>query len=123
MAQHRFPPALLALAVAATPLLAQDFVQIHTAEAFEKHVVGKILQWSTGETMIRVDGTTSGEMQNVGSYEGAWTWRDGFYCRSLIVNGDPGIEKCLSVEIAGDTLRMRYDKGAGRALDLTIIDD
>lgn len=123
MAQHRFPPALLALAFAATPLLAQDFEQIHTAEAFAKHVVGKTLQWSTGESVIRADGTTSGEMQNIGSYEGSWTWRDGYYCRSLIVNGGAGVEKCLSVEIAGDTLRMRYDKGAGRALDLTIIDD
>jgi len=102
---------------------AQEFQRIDTADGFATQVTGKTLRWTTGETIIRADGTTSGTMQNVGSYKGTWTWRDGYYCRSLIVNGDAGEEKCLSVEIAGDTLRMSYDKGAGRSLDLTISND
>jgi hypothetical protein len=124
MAQYSFlTPALTALLLTATPPAAQEFRPIDTADDFAVQVTGKTLRWATGETIIRADGTTSGSMQNVGSYEGVWSWRDGYYCRSLVVNGDAGEEKCLSVEIAGDTLRMSYDRGAGRSLDLTISDN
>ena len=123
MTQHRFfQPAMAILLLAPLPSQAQEFQRIETAEAFVEQVVGKPLTWATGETIIRADGTTSGKMQNVGTYEGAWTWRDGQYCRSLIVNGQTGEEKCLLVAIAGDTLRMSYDQGDGRALDLAIRD-
>ena len=116
-------PALAALLVS-TPdaSLAQNFERIETAQAFDTHVVGRVLRWQTGETVINADGTTSGKMQNVGTYHGKWHWQDGYYCRALVVNDTAGEEKCLMVERAGDQLRMSYGKGEGRALELSISD-
>lgn len=117
-------PALTALLVSAPHAsLAEEFQRLETAEAFNTHVVGKILRWQTGETIINADGTTSGEMQNVGTYHGKWHWQDGYYCRALVVNDTVGEEKCLLVERAGDRLRMSYGKGEGRALELSISDE
>ncbi|UWQ89755.1 hypothetical protein K3727_13120 [Rhodobacteraceae bacterium M382] len=113
--------ALVALALLSpTAAVAQDYRTIETAADFAAHVVGKTLRWSTGETRILADGTTRGEMQNIGQYHGSWIWEDGYYCRSLIVNETKSDQKCLLVEIAGDRLRMSYGKGDGRSLELEI---
>ena len=103
--------------------ITQQFERIETAAEFETYVVGKTLQWATGETVIQADGTTHGTMQNVGSYHGKWRWQDGYYCRSLIVNETTSEPKCLTVERAGNRLRMSYGKGEGRTLELDIKDE
>jgi hypothetical protein len=111
---------ILLLSPVTGPALAQDFTRILTEERFRDAVVGRTLSWATGTTVIHADGRTEGEMQGVGAFEGRWHWADGQYCRHMLHDGEAGQDKCLTVEIQQKTLRMTYDGGQGRSLDLAI---
>jgi hypothetical protein len=111
---------LLLLAPLCGPVLAQEFTRILTEEEFREEVVGRTLSWSTGTTVIHADGRTEGEMRGVGEFEGRWHWADGLYCRHMLSDGEAGPDKCLTVEIQQNAVRMTYNGGLGRFLDLTI---
>ena len=108
--------AVLALTLA-TPALA-DFARVDDRDHFMSLVEGRDL-------------TRLGIKLNVGASEisgsafgspvkGAWTWRDGYFCRSLYWGGDNLGDNCQAVDVRGNTIRFTSDRGAGQSAELTL---
>ena len=108
--------ALLALSVA-TPALA-DFARVDDRDHFMSLVQGREL-------------TRLGITLNVGAQEisgrafgspvsGAWTWRDGYFCRSLYWGGDNLGDNCQAVDVNGNRIRFTSDRGTGQSAELTL---
>ena len=113
----RIATLLLSLAFAAPTVAQAEFTRIETLEDFKAQVVGRVITFSVGTTLIHADGTTEGSVTQpkVVDYTGTWTWEDGFYCRNLVIDGDETGVTCMQVEVDGQNLRLIRDRGEGRA--------
>ncbi|MDU8928740.1 hypothetical protein RXV86_15215 [Alisedimentitalea sp. MJ-SS2] len=118
----RIKALLLSIALATPTAALAEFTRIETSEQFNDQVVGRVITFSVGTTLIHADGTTEGSLtkpQEV-DYTGTWTWEDGFYCRNLVIDGDETGVICMQVEVDGNNLRLIRDKGEGRAYSATM---
>lgn len=97
-----------------------DYKRINNADSFTAQVVGKKITFEGGNAIIHANGKTNGRLNKKGKYRGAWVWRNGFYCRNLIIENKETGTKCLKVEIDGVKLRMTMDKGKGRVTEATM---
>lgn len=78
-------------------------------------LLGEILdrQLGTGLVVatIHADGTISGDFHGK-AMGGAWRIEDGFYCRSLTLDGEPlGEEDCIAIVREGDGYRFDGARG------------
>ena len=110
--------AFLSLA-SASPLAAEDFSVVGSADRFVSLVNGRELR----RLGIRLNVTPEGQI--IGRAFGApvtgeWTWQGGYFCRDLFWNGDDLGYNCQLVQENGDTLRFTSDQGSGMSADLTL---
>lgn len=113
-------PRIIAALVAMTispPALA-DFARVDDRDHFMSLVEGRDLtrfgiKLSVGSDEI--SGSAFGA-----PVSGAWTWRDGFFCRSLYWGKENLGDNCQAVDVNGNTIRFTSDRGAGMSADLTL---
>ena len=77
-------------------------------------VTGKVLT----RPLVNLTVTPDGRIEGMGlrwEVTGEWTWRDGFFCRSLFWGGDDLGYNCQEVRAYGGRLRFTSDQGAGRS--------
>lgn len=104
---------------AASPVAAEDFSVVGSADRFVSLVTGRELR----RLGIRLTVTPEGQIigQAFGApVTGEWTWQGGYFCRDLFWNGDDLGYNCQLVQESGDTLRFTSDQGAGMSADLTL---
>lgn len=112
--------AALGVVLVSSPLAAStDFTRITNKQDFVSKVVGKKLT----RPLIQVRVTPRGEITGKGSrwaISGNWTWKDGYFCRTLNWGGDELGYNCQEVSIRGGKVRFRSDRGAGDFADFRI---
>lgn len=70
---------------------------------FRAEVVGTRLVWEGGETRYAADGTFTG-LTGAKVLQGEWEYKDGKYCRSGSIDGEPFPYACETVVLQGRTL-------------------
>ncbi len=91
-----------------------EFAKIDTQDDFVRLVTNKELT----RPFVNLSVTSDGRIMGMGaSWEvtGEWTWRDGFFCRSLFWGGDDLGYNCQEVKSNGNRLRFTSDQGSGRS--------
>ena len=99
-----------------------DFVRIENERAFRQAVEGKTL----ARPLVRLQVGTDGSIIGKGAkwkVSGNWTWRDGFFCRSLVWGGTDLGHNCQEVRIKGSKIRFTSDLGRGAYADFRINGD
>jgi hypothetical protein len=95
-------------------------VVVTKAQRFIELVRGKTLRRPLIRLQVSADGTISG----VGAFQkvsGNWTWKDGYFCRSLCWGGSDLPYNCQQVSINGDSLRFTSDRGTGKSAAFRLI--
>lgn len=108
--------AALALCLA-TPALA-DFARVGDRDQFMSLVQGRDLT-RMGIT-LNVDASQISGRAFGSPVSGAWTWRDGYFCRSLYWGGENLGDNCQAVDVNGNRIRFTSDRGAGMSAELTL---
>lgn len=99
--------------------VAADFEQVTERGAFVRLVQGKVLS----RPLIKLTVTETGGIDGTGaSYPvtGAWTWRNGYFCRDLFWGGDDLGYNCQMVLAQGNRIRFVSDKGSGQSADFRL---
>lgn len=109
---HRF----FLTAFAAGLLLADPaaaWTRITTEAEFQQQIVGRtqVIE-GQGHITSTADGNVSGEWGG-NALRGRWQWHEGFWCRNLIIGQNETGTNCLTVEIQGNQVRARQDRGSG----------
>lgn len=109
----------LALFLIATglPALSEEFRPIHDRKAFLEAVEGRSLRIALYDLSLRVaaNGAISGRALG-GDVTGQWTWKDGYFCRSMDWAGREIAYECQLVEQRGaKALRFTSGKGKGQS--------
>jgi len=88
--------------------------RITTETEFRELVVGRTLCAGDMRFVIsadhRIDGLVGGERLS-----GTWAWRDGYFCRSARADDVDLGRDCEIIEVSGELMRYRRDKGKGAA--------
>jgi hypothetical protein len=114
----RFTIALF-LVTLATPAVAEDYTRITDRGAFVNLVGGKSLT-SLGVTLIvSPSGSISGRAFG-STVSGAWTWNNGYFCRTLKAGEKVFARNCQVVQQKLGRVRFIADKGTGDTADLRI---
>ncbi len=101
------------------PALANDAQRIETRAAFLSLVQDRALTRFGITLNVGPDGRITGRGFGM-DVTGEWSWRDGFFCRTLAFGSRAEPLNCQVVERRGSTLRFTADKGAGDYADLRI---
>ena len=108
------------LSVLAAPVAASDFQRIADRDNFVELIQNRDLT----RFGIRLKVSDTGEITGRAfgrKVSGDWTWKSGYFCRDLFVNGDPlDVENCQTVQVNGDTMRFTSDMGQGDSADLRL---
>ena len=105
------------LALIAAPALAEPMT-ITTSEGFTTYAVDRLMSFGIGHQEIHADGRVTGEIYGPGLFEGSWEWREGMYCRVLLIDGEATPEDCMVVQKVDDkTMRMIRERGEGRTYE------
>lgn len=96
-----------------------DFQPVKSQADFVSVVTGKKLTRPLVELRVSANGAISGTGA-VWDVSGSWTWKDGFFCRTLEWGGDDLGYNCQEVEINGGKIRFTSDKGTGDFADFTL---
>ncbi|MCV2880595.1 hypothetical protein [Actibacterium sp. XHP0104] len=82
------PRFLIALALAAllpvAAMAADKFTRIASEAGFRQAAVGKYLWSGNNHIFLRENGRIAGQWDGI-KLKGAWEWREGYLCRSLII--------------------------------------
>jgi hypothetical protein len=108
--------ALLALTMAAPA--AADFARVDDREEFISIVNGRDLT-RLGINLKVGPGEIAGSAFGT-PVSGEWTWRDGYFCRSLFWGEQDLGDNCQAVDLRGDTIRFTSDRGNGQSAELTL---
>lgn len=109
--------AVLALGLA-TPAAA-EFTKIASAQEFNTLVNGKTLT----RPLVKIKVSPNGSITGRGAtwdISGNWTWKNGFFCRSLEWGGDDLGYNCQEVRASGEKIRFTSDQGAGDSADFSL---
>lgn len=114
---------LLACAVllsAATGAFALDFTRISSENAFRTFVVDRVLVDEFGGRIeLGQNGYLGGKIDS-NTLRGGWAWRDGAFCRRLVIGRiDQGTD-CQLVYIRANTLVFQGNRGHGSETAYTI---
>jgi hypothetical protein len=115
---HRLAALTLALVVS-LPLPAFAFDRIVDGGTFTNLVTGRTLTRIGIRLQVEPDGDITGNGMGW-PVSGAWTWRDGFFCRSLNWGGDDLGDDCQTVLQNGDQLRFVAERGGGQYADFRL---
>lgn len=114
---------LLSLAGAAAFSLAStaqaDFQKVESKSVFVSTINGKTLT----RPLVKLQVTPSGSISGTGAVwdvTGEWSWRDGFFCRSLNWGGDDLGYNCQEVAVTGSKIRFTSDKGTGQSAEFSL---
>ena len=111
----RYVPVVLMLL--ALPATAEVYAHVKDEAEFRSLVLGRELRLGMFgiSLIIGKDGTIGGEAMG-SPVTGAWSWRDGYFCRDMHWSGTDLDYNCQLVEVTeGPGLRFTADKGTGRA--------
>lgn len=87
-------------------------VRAETTEELLHEILDRQLGTGAVTATIHADGTISGDFHGK-VMGGAWHLEDGFYCRSLTLDGEPlGEEDCIAILRDGDGYRFDGSRGA-----------
>jgi len=111
--------AFAALAFAFASPAAAEFAKINTEAEFKTLVDGKTLSRPLVRLQVSQNGGISGRGA-VWDIAGKWTWKDGFFCRSLEWGGDDLGYNCQEVQAAAGKIRFTSDQGSGDSADFTL---
>ena len=109
--------AALALA-AATPAVA-EFSKVESAAEFKRLIGGKTLTRPWVKLTVGTNGAIAGKGA-AWAISGRWTWKDGFFCRSLEWGGDDLGYNCQEVKAFGTKIRFTSDQGSGDSADFSL---
>ncbi len=110
---------LAAMLAFATPVAA-EFSKVESASEFRSIVSGKTLTRPLVRINVGSDGAISG-MGAAWEVTGKWTWKDGYFCRSLNWGGDDLGYNCQEVKAsASGKIRFTSDQGAGDSADFSL---
>lgn len=107
--------AALALLLAASPALADDYQPIMEKDAFMALVAGKELRNNLYDLSLFVlpEGKITGEALGW-KITGTWSWKDGYFCREMDWEGYAIPYNCQLVETRdGRIVRFTVDRGTG----------
>ncbi|QUJ78091.1 dihydrodipicolinate reductase [Sulfitobacter albidus] len=102
----------------ATPAFA-ELSKVNSADEFKQIVSGKTLTRPLVKLQVSPGGSISGRGATW-PVSGNWTWKDGYFCRSLEWGGDDLGYNCQEVKASGNKIRFTSDQGAGDSAEFTI---
>ncbi len=110
---------LILLATLASPALADGYARVTDRGAFVDLVGGKSLTSMGVRLTVSQSGSIGGRAFGR-DITGAWTWSDGYFCRTMQAGDRVFARNCQVVQQKGDRLRFIADKGTGDTADLRI---
>jgi hypothetical protein len=110
---------VLLLAFLASPAIAGDYARVTDRGAFVNLVGGKSLTSLGVSLTVSPSGSISGRAFG-STVSGAWTWNNGYFCRTLKAGDKVFARNCQVVQQNGDRIRFIADKGAGETANLRI---
>jgi hypothetical protein len=110
---------LALLAALATPAMADGYARVTDRGAFINLVGGKNLTSLGVSLIVSPTGSISGRAFG-STVSGAWTWNDGYFCRTLKAGSKVFARNCQLVQQNGNRVRFIADKGAGDTADLRL---
>jgi hypothetical protein len=110
---------ILFFALIASPAIAGDYSRVTDRAAFVTLVGGKNLTSLGVSLTVSPSGNITGRA--FGSIvSGAWTWNNGYFCRTLKAGDKVFPRNCQLVQQNGDRIRFIADKGTGAVAKLSI---
>ncbi|MEH6645897.1 dihydrodipicolinate reductase [Sulfitobacter sp.] len=111
--------AFVALALACATPAAAEFSKVESAAEFKQLVSGKTLTRPLVKLTLNPNGTISGKGA-AWPVTGRWSWKNGFFCRSLEWGGDDLGYNCQEVKTSSDRIRFTSDQGAGDSAEFSL---
>jgi predicted heme/steroid binding protein len=116
---YRMISALAAFVLTLATPAAAEFSVINSAAEFKTLVSGKTLTRPLVKLRVSENGAIAGTGA-IWSVSGSWTWKDGFFCRSLEWGGDDLGYNCQQVQSSGAKIRFTSDQGSGESADFSL---
>lgn len=114
----RMIPVLALFLLLGGPAVAES-QRIESRDAFVSLVKDRALTRLGITLSVRPDGSITGRAFGK-PVKGDWSWRQGFFCRSLYFGEQSLGDNCQVVEKRGSSLRFTADQGAGDYADLRL---
>lgn len=102
----------------ASPALA-DFAKVQSEAEFVRLVSGKVLT----RPLVKLEVSESGAISGTGAtwaISGDWSWKDGYFCRSLEWGGDDLGYDCQEVTVSAGKVRFTSEQGNGDSADFRL---
>ena len=102
----------------ATPAVAELSI-VESASEFKRLVSGKTLT----RPLVRLTVSPSGVISGRGAawpVTGSWTWKSGYFCRSLEWGGDDLGYNCQKVQASEVRIRFTSDQGTGDSAEFLL---
>lgn len=112
-------PVFAALTLAVATPAAAEFTKVASASAFTDLVNGKTLTRPLVKIKVSPNGSISGRGASW-DLTGNWTWKNGYFCRSLNWGGDDLGYNCQEVKASAGKIRFTSDQGAGESADFSL---
>ena len=110
---------ILIFAFIASPAIADDYSRVTDRAAFVNLVQGKSLTSLGVSLSVSPSGNISGRAFG-STVSGAWTWSNGYFCRTLKAGSKVFARNCQLVQQNGDRIRFTADKGTGATANLSL---
>jgi hypothetical protein len=110
---------VLFLAALATPAIADGYTRVTDRGAFISLVGGKSLTSLGVSLSVSPSGNISGRAFG-SAVSGAWTWNNGYFCRTLKAGEKVFARNCQVVQQKPGRIRFIADMGTGDTADLRI---
>jgi hypothetical protein len=107
------------LATLTSPASAEDYARVTDRGAFVTLISGKSLT-SLGVSLVVSPSGSIGGSAFGRDVSGAWTWSNGYFCRTLKAGDKVFPRNCQLVQQKAGRVRFIADKGAGDTADLRI---
>lgn len=104
--------------LSAAPALA-ELSKIQSKDEFNRIIDGKTLT----RPLVRLQVSPAGVITGKGAawdVSGQWTWKGGYFCRSLKWGGDDLGYNCQQVEASDGRIRFTSDQGAGDSAEFRL---
>lgn len=112
-------PVIAAFAFAVATPAAAEFTKVSSAEEFKNIVSSKTLTRPLVKIKVSPNGSISGRGATW-DLSGKWTWKNGYFCRSLEWGGDDLGYNCQEVKASGQKIRFTSDQGSGDSADFSL---
>ena len=86
---------------------------IRTLQAFEENVVDRPFAGRGWTTVIQSDETLTGIREDGSQLSGSWDFKDGYFCRELIIDGKSMGWDCQIVSVSGNEVTFARQRGKG----------